>query len=82
MFILPIHYSPALWTIPAYVEAAKERGYEILGYDHSLQGALDFYNRCQSAGLKAMIKRPLSCLGLLSKLIYPFLVYALNCRLL
>lgn len=37
-------------TVPSYVEAAKQRGYEILGLAdvHSLQGALDFYNRCQA----------------------------------
>lgn len=68
-------------TIPAYVEAAKERGYEILGLAdvHSLQGALDFYNRCQSAGLKAMIGATIKLPGALKQThIYPFLVYALN----
>ena len=68
-------------TIPAYVEAAKERGYQILGLAdvHSLQGALDFYNRCQAAGLKAMIGATIKLPGALKQThIYPFLVYALN----
>ena len=68
-------------TIPSYVEAAKERGYEILGLAdiHSLQGALDFYNRCQAAGLKAMIGATIKLPGALKQThIYPFLVYALN----
>ena len=68
-------------TIPAYVEAAKERGYEILGLAdvHSLQGALDFYNRCQSAGLKAMIGATIKLPGALKQTqVYPFLIYALN----
>ena len=68
-------------TIPAYVEAAKERGYQILGLAdvHSLQGALDFYNRCQAAGLKAMIGATIKLPGALKQTqVYPFLVYALN----
>lgn len=68
-------------TIPSYVEAAKERGYQILGLAdvHSLQGALDFYNRCQSAGLKAMIGATIKLPGALKQTqVYPFLVYALN----
>lgn len=68
-------------TIPSYVEASKERGYQILGLAdvHSLQGALDFYNRCQAAGLKAMIGATIKLLGALKQTqVYPFLVYALN----
>ena len=68
-------------TIPSYVEAAKERGYQILGLAdvHSLQGALDFYNRCQAAGLKAMIGATIKLPGALKQTqVYPFLVYALN----
>lgn len=68
-------------TVPSYVEAAKQRGYEILGLAdvHSLQGALDFYNRCQAAGLKAMIGATIKLPGALKQThIYPFLVYALN----
>ena len=68
-------------TVPSYVEAAKERGYEILGLAdvHSLQGALDFYNRCQAAGIKAMIGATIKLPGALKQTqAYPFLVYALN----